>query len=96
MTKPEVRSAPGPDFFLDILGTKYIPFMLDDGDANKLETRKLKAFLEVGEEETMTRERGGGRSGASKASSGVSVTLHSTRKPFRRSLRTSPLAAAAL
>jgi hypothetical protein len=56
---PEVRVAPDLDFFRGDPGTKYSPFIFDDGDVNELETRKLKAFLDVGEDETMTRERWG-------------------------------------
>jgi hypothetical protein len=56
---PEVRVAPDLDFFRSDPGTKYSPSIFDDGDVGELETRKLKAFLDVGEDETMTRERWG-------------------------------------
>ena len=47
------------DFFRGDPGTKYTPFFFDDGDASELEVRKMEAFLDVAEEETMTRERWG-------------------------------------
>ena len=40
---PQVRTAPDMDFFRGDPGTKYTPFIYDDGDASELETRKLKA-----------------------------------------------------
>ena len=56
---PEVSVAPDMDFFRGDPGTKYRPFIYDDGDAFELPIRKLKAFLDVAEQECMTRERWG-------------------------------------
>lgn len=55
--EPRVRVTSDLDFFRGDPGTKYQPFVDDDGDMSSLESRKLKAFLDVGEEETMTKER---------------------------------------
>lgn len=55
-----VRTGQDLDFFRGDPGTKYTPFILDDSDIDTLNTRKAKAFLDVVEEETMTRERWGG------------------------------------
>ena len=57
--EPRIRVAPDMDFFRGEPGTPYTPFIYDDGDMSEIETRKLKAFLDVGEEECMTRERWG-------------------------------------
>ncbi len=56
---PTVRIAPDMDFFRGDPGNPYTPFIFDDGDVASVEMRKLKSFLEVGEEESMTRERWG-------------------------------------
>ena len=54
-----VRTAPDLDFFRGNPGTLAQPYILDDSDLNTQEVAKLKAFLDVGEEEAMTRESWG-------------------------------------
>lgn len=57
--EPRCRSAPDLDFFRGAPGTVDTPFIFDDGDVQTQPVTKLKAFLDVGEEEAMTRERWG-------------------------------------
>ena len=51
-----MRTAPDLDFFRGNPGNMSTPFVFDDSDINMVEVAKLKAFLDVGEEEAMTRE----------------------------------------
>ena len=57
---PQLRTAPDLDFFRGDPGHLYQPFLLDDGDLNVQDVRKLKAFLDVSEEEALTYQRWGG------------------------------------
>ena len=56
----QLRSAPDLDFFRGDPGHIFQPFVLDDGDLNVQDIRKLKAFLDVSEEEALTYQRWGG------------------------------------
>jgi hypothetical protein len=53
------RVAPDIDFFRGNPGTVGQPYIFDDGDIDKAEVAKIKAFMDVSEEEAMTRERWG-------------------------------------
>ena len=54
-----LRSASEMDFFRGQEGHVLTPDLYDDGDSNSQSMRKLKAFLDVGETETMSKERWG-------------------------------------
>eukprot|EP00933_Yihiella_yeosuensis_P072374 TRINITY_DN80759_c0_g1_i1.p1 TRINITY_DN80759_c0_g1~~TRINITY_DN80759_c0_g1_i1.p1 ORF type:complete len:647 (-),score=98.99 TRINITY_DN80759_c0_g1_i1:552-2492(-) len=54
-----MRTAPDLDFFRGNPGNISCPFVFDDSDIDQVNVAKLKAFLDVGEEEAMTRERWG-------------------------------------
>jgi hypothetical protein len=56
----QLRSAPDLDFFRGDPGHIFQPFVLDDGDLNVQDIRKLKAFLDVSEEEALAYQRWGG------------------------------------
>ena len=53
----QCRCATDLDFFRGDPGLVYQPFILDDGDLSSQDVTKLKAFLDVSEEEAMTYQR---------------------------------------
>ncbi|CAK0910253.1 unnamed protein product [Prorocentrum cordatum] len=53
------REAPDLDFFRAEEGAKYCPCVFDDGDLFEQRPKTLKAFLDVGQFQAMTRERWG-------------------------------------
>ena len=53
------RTAPDLDFFRAEEGTKHCPCVFDDGDLFDQRPKTLKAFLDVGQWQAMTRERWG-------------------------------------
>ena len=56
---PSFRSASEMDFFRGEEGAVVCPDIFDDGDCNTQSMRKVKAFMDVGETEAMSKERWG-------------------------------------
>ena len=55
--KDSFRTTSDLDFFKGIHFTKCVPALYDDGSIGGEEVKKLKAFGDVGDEESMTRAR---------------------------------------
>jgi hypothetical protein len=53
----EFRTASDFDFFRGPKGRPEVPCLFDDGDIDQQAVKKAKAFSDVGDEETMTKER---------------------------------------